>query len=126
MFTRFFASFSIVLLQAALTGCASDLGPDPNTPSAAEGATDAEQLVQKGYAAFEQGDGVRAEQYLTLAMERGYDRGKLLPVLLEICLSSSRLRAALNHAQPYLRCAPRRPCPQLSGREYPSGPRAAR
>ncbi|HVW25511.1 MAG TPA: tetratricopeptide repeat protein [Polyangiaceae bacterium] len=49
---------------------------------------------------------MRAEQYLSAAIDRGYDRGKALPLLLRVCLSSSRLRAALTHAEPYLRDHP--------------------
>jgi tetratricopeptide (TPR) repeat protein len=45
---------------------------------------------------------VRAEQYLELAMQRGYDRRAVLPVLLSACVSSMHLRAALGHAESYL------------------------
>jgi Tfp pilus assembly protein PilF len=66
----------------------------------------AEDLFQAGRNAAARGDTVRAEQYLSAAVERGYDRGKALPLLLRVCLSSSRLRAALTHAEPYLRDHP--------------------
>jgi tetratricopeptide (TPR) repeat protein len=45
---------------------------------------------------------VRAEQYLALAIERGADQREVLPLLLSVCVSSSRMRAALDHAAPYL------------------------
>jgi len=60
-------------------------------------------LFHRGQQAADQGDTVRAEQYLSMALDRGFDRAKVLPILLRVCLSSSRLRAALNHAEPYLR-----------------------
>ncbi len=49
---------------------------------------------------------MRAEQYLSAAIAGGYDRGVVLPFLLDACLSSSRLRAGLTHAEPYLRSHP--------------------
>jgi hypothetical protein len=52
--------------------------------------------------AAQRGDSVRAEQYLALAIDQGADRRRVMPVLLGACLSSSHLRAALNHAKPYL------------------------
>jgi predicted Zn-dependent protease len=52
------------------------------------------------------GDSIRAEHYFSLAIEHGYDKGELLPELLAVCLSSSRLRSALNYAEPYLRKHP--------------------
>jgi tetratricopeptide (TPR) repeat protein len=60
-------------------------------------------LFGQGVAAADRGDSVRAEQYLSLALDRGYPRQRVLPVLLKVCLASSRLRAALDHAEPYLR-----------------------
>jgi len=60
-------------------------------------------LFGQGVAAADRGDSVRAEQYLSLALDRGYPRERVLPVLLKVCLASSRLRAALDHAEPYLR-----------------------
>jgi tetratricopeptide (TPR) repeat protein len=64
------------------------------------------ELFEAGRDAAARGDTIRAEQYLSAAIERGYDRGKALPLLLDACLSSSRLRAALTHAEPYLRDHP--------------------
>jgi tetratricopeptide (TPR) repeat protein len=63
-------------------------------------------LFRQGLAAAQRGDGVRAEQYLSLARERGYPADRVLPVLLKVCLASSRLRAALDYAEPYLRQHP--------------------
>lgn len=60
------------------------------------------ELVSQGRRAAEGGDAVRAEQYLSLAIEQGADRRVVMPILLQACLDSSHLRAALNHAEPYL------------------------
>jgi len=94
------------MLLLAVAGCSS---ATPVTQVAAVPASSAEQakvLFQRGREAAERGDSVRAEQYLSLALERGYDAGRVLPVLLRVCLASSRLRAALDHAEPYLRDHP--------------------
>jgi len=66
----------------------------------------AESLFKRGEQSAEHGDSVRAEQYIELAIDRGYDRGRALPILLSVCLSSGRLRAALNYAEPELRLRP--------------------
>jgi tetratricopeptide (TPR) repeat protein len=59
-----------------------------------------------GRSAAARGDTVRAEQYLSLAIERGLNQREVLPLLLEVCVTGARLRAALNHAEPYLRDHP--------------------
>ncbi len=95
----------LVALSLVVIGCGGST-PQPAGAATAKSAESAEQLFQRGRAAAERGDSVRAEQYVTLAIERGYPRGKALPLLLRVCLSSSRLRAALDHAESYLRDHP--------------------
>lgn len=53
-----------------------------------------------------EGDSVRAEQYLAAALREGHDWRAALPPLLRVCLTGSRLRAALNYASPYLKSHP--------------------
>ena len=65
-----------------------------------------ESLFRRGRESADRGDTVRAEQYLELALDKGYDRRRALPVLLSVCLSSGRLRSALNYAEPELRLRP--------------------
>jgi tetratricopeptide (TPR) repeat protein len=60
------------------------------------------RLFQQGRDAARNGDTLRAEQYLSLALEAGFDQHKVLPLMLKVCLQSSRLRSALDHAEPYL------------------------
>jgi len=93
---------AIALSISLLSGCGSAaLGPaeDAGKAETSSGA----ELFRRGEQAAQQGDTVRAEQYLSMALERGYSEKKVLPIMLRVCLSSSRLRAALNHAEPYLR-----------------------
>jgi len=95
----------LLLYAVALPACgaAPARGTTPRPPNAAgDRAREAEDLAHRGRAAAAAGDSVRAEQYLSLAIERGASERELLPTLLSVCLSSSRLRAALNHARPYL------------------------
>lgn len=63
---------------------------------------DAEQLFDLGRQAAQAGDSIRSEQYFSLAIEAGLDQRKVLPLLLKVCLQGSRLRSALDHAEPYL------------------------
>jgi tetratricopeptide (TPR) repeat protein len=62
----------------------------------------AKSLYRTGAAFADQGDYVRAEQYLVAALAKGYSEDKVLPVLLRACLESSRLRAGISYAEPYL------------------------
>lgn len=94
------------LLLLGLSGCGSAKPAARVTPPVATSAEQAQTFFQRGRDAADHGDSVRAEQYLSLALERGYDPSRVLPVLLRVCLASSRLRAALDHAEPYLRDHP--------------------
>lgn len=91
----------VVLTCVALGGCASGPRPAPNTAVENERRPAAE-LVELGRRAALRGDAVRAEQYLALAIEQGADAKRVMPLLLRACITSSHLRAALNHAEPYL------------------------
>jgi tetratricopeptide (TPR) repeat protein len=92
-----------VVLFLAHCGCAARTLTPAASPNEDTTISDATELYRRGQAAASQGDTVRAEQYLSMALERGYDDKQILPVMLRVCLSSNRLRAALNHAERYLR-----------------------
>ena len=94
---------SLFLVALSLSGCGADATPEPASASSDSTSRNAAELFRRGEQAAEQGDTVRAEQYLSMALDRGFDEKKVLPIMLRVCLSSSRLRAALNHAEPYLR-----------------------
>jgi hypothetical protein len=94
-----------LLLALGLPGCAAR-APEVATPLGREQAPSADWLMREGRAAALRGDTVRAEQYIVLAVDRGYDERHALPLLLGVCIKGSRLRAALNHAEPYLRDHP--------------------
>lgn len=93
-------------LLAGLSSCARSAAPadvaDPRP--ATVGTPDA--LVMQGQNAERRGDSVRAEQYWSLALHAGADPRRVLPGLLRVCVAGSRLRAALNHAEPHLRNHP--------------------
>lgn len=92
-----------LLTTLLLAGCVSGPKPEPaNQGSQTKDSRPAAELIARGREAAARGDAVRAEQYLSLAIEEGADRRQVLPMLLQACLRSSHLRAALNHAEPYL------------------------
>lgn len=92
----------ILPLAIALAGCGA-AGGRPEAASAESSAgQSAVELFAAGREATQRGDAVRAEQYLSLAIERGYDPRLALPLLLRACLSSLHLRTALDHAERYL------------------------
>lgn len=89
-----------------LGGCGGATSPEARTPTAPEQGPSATYLMNEGRLAASRGDTVRAEQYIALAIERGFDERRALPLLLATCIKGSRLRAALNYAEPYLRDHP--------------------
>ncbi len=102
------AMFKQLLLSCLLglpTACGGAAPTRAQAPEAsAEGvAQERNRLFELGRRAADRGDSVRAEQYLSLALERGYPEARILPRLLQVCIAGSRLRSALDHAEPYLR-----------------------
>ena len=100
-------ALAAALLAAAPAGCGGSSprpsGPPPGDPLVDVAGAD---LYEHGLALADRGDFVRAEQYLVASIERGYPEGRVMPALLRACLASSRMRAALSYAEPYLRRNP--------------------
>ena len=95
-----------VALCLSLGGCGASNQARVAPASTGRDTRNGAALFASGREAAERGDAIRAEQYLSLALERGYDRDAVVPPLLEVCIAGSHLRAALNHAEPYLRQHP--------------------
>jgi tetratricopeptide (TPR) repeat protein len=94
---------TLALVATTVVGCASAPKSDPaNQADPITERRSAEELLARGQAAANRGDVTRAEQYFALAIEKGADPQKVMPLLLRACLSNSHLRTALNHAEPYL------------------------
>lgn len=94
------------LLLLLLTFACTPSATAPAAASASSKETAGRELYERGHELARQGDSVRAEQYLAAALEAGHDPSETLPLLMRVCLLNSRLRAALNHAEPYLRQHP--------------------
>ncbi|HEY5961759.1 MAG TPA: tetratricopeptide repeat protein [Polyangiaceae bacterium] len=94
---------TLAALVTTLIGCASGskVAPASYSESTAEQRS-ADELLHRGQTAARRGDVTRAEQYFALAIEKGADPRRVMPLLLRACLSNSHLRTALNHAEPYL------------------------
>jgi tetratricopeptide (TPR) repeat protein len=65
-----------------------------------------EKLFARGQEFHAMGDLTRAEQYYAAAMQQGYPEAKVLPVLLRVCIASSRYRVAIDYAEPVLKKNP--------------------
>jgi tetratricopeptide (TPR) repeat protein len=61
-----------------------------------------EPIYDQGVVLANNGDLVRAEQYLAAAMQRGGPPERILPRLMRVCISSQRYRAAIEYARPFL------------------------
>lgn len=99
----------LACLLSLSAACASSRpeATNPLAEAAARGETTSpEQLVAAAQELARRGDSVRAEHYLVAALEQGASRDEVIPLLVAVCLESSRLRTALEHAEPYLRAHP--------------------
>jgi len=88
------------------------LGCGGRTPNAEEmpdplAHVPAQDLFERGRALLARGESVRAEQYLTAAIDRGYPEAEAMPLVIRACVTSGRLSSALGYAEPYLRRHPR-------------------
>jgi len=106
----------LVLLCASM-GCASHqrrpVGPPPSDPIS---NVEASELRAQGLGFARRGDLVRAQQYLSASMAKGFDEQVVVPELVKVCIASSRLRAALAFAEPYVARHP-----QDAGMQYVVG-----
>src|SRR4051812_5964912 len=102
-------------IVAVMVCCAcSLLGCGPATPAERaqadmttfqkEATTD--KLVDRGKAFAAVGDTTRAEEYLAAALDQGADPRDVLPLLLQVCVSTGRYRSAIQHAENHLRKHP--------------------
>lgn len=92
---------------ALLLGCGPPLPRNPEVaPNDPIEEVSGEDLYQAGIRHAQAGDLLRAEQYLASSMHRGHDQQASLRALVRVCVASSRLRAALRYADPYLRQHP--------------------
>jgi tetratricopeptide (TPR) repeat protein len=110
-----------MLCVAALAGC----GGTPRARTAADGAqasADAgtgageparaaqlsvEQLLEVASVLEQAGDTVRAEQYLSAALQTGADDARVIPRLLRLYVADGQYRLAIDHAEHHLRRHPR-------------------
>ena len=97
---------SVSAVAILLAGCGAAGEPKVAAPSASADTRDAAAFFADGREAADRGDAIRAEQYLSLALAQGYEPSAVVPLLLQVCIAGSHLRAALNHAEPYLRQNP--------------------
>ncbi len=92
----------ILVAALALAGCGATAGTETEHAADPLDGVAAEELYQRGLALSQAGDFIRAEQYLASAIDRGYPEDEGMPALIEACVQSSRLSAALAYAEPYL------------------------
>ncbi|MCG8554971.1 MAG: hypothetical protein MJD61_06735 [Proteobacteria bacterium] len=91
-------------IASTLLGCVGTTVHKPPQPAktAAPASFDdvrSDALYRRGMLLAGTGDLVRAEQYLSAAIERGYPADKALAALLSVCVRAGRLRRALIHAE---------------------------
>lgn len=95
-----------LFVALALAGCVRATRGAPALERHAALTLSADALLTRGIALLRAGDGLRAEQYLSLAVRAGAPEARAIVPLVRACVLSSRLQSALEHALPYLRRHP--------------------
>ncbi|MFO0685745.1 MAG: hypothetical protein U0234_27050 [Sandaracinus sp.] len=97
-----------VALTLALGACGGATQRPVETTPIADPLEDqtAQRLFDSGQRIAQQGDYIRAEQYFTAARDHGFPEERVLPLLMEVCVRSSRFSAAVGYAEPYLETHP--------------------
>jgi tetratricopeptide (TPR) repeat protein len=103
---RTMACLAQLALLALGAGCAGSTAGHETVAADPLAKIKAEHLFRDGETLAARGDLIRAEQYLAAAIRNGYPAELALPTLLRVCIASSRLGAALQHATPELRLHP--------------------
>lgn len=93
------------VLVLLLTGCGHATEPPPAAPVGISGdeASARRELLELGLAFARAGDSVRAEQYLSAALEVGTDANQALLPLMELCIRAGRFEAAVQYGEAYQR-----------------------
>ena len=101
-----FRPLSALGIASVLLSACGGTHTEAETPEARQRdpleSIDNNELLRRGIYLANQGDYVRAEQYLAAARSRGTPDEQIIPTLMEVCVRSSRLSAALGYAEPYL------------------------
>jgi tetratricopeptide (TPR) repeat protein len=87
-------------------GGAQSTAPSGERPPDPLSTVTPQELFQRGLAAASWNDFVRAEEYISAAIQRGWESPDAMPALISVCLQSGRYAAALNYAEPYLASHP--------------------
>ena len=93
------------LVLSLLCGC-GERGRPPHPTAATIDRQPGAHAFDRARALLRAGDTLRAEQYALLALRQGYPEQRVIVPLVQACLASSRLRAALVYAEPFLRRHP--------------------
>lgn len=102
---RHLAAISLAVL---LSACGANAAEERRELPASDPINDVppDVLFHQGEALANEGDLVRAEQYMSAALDRGYPEEQGLPILVRVCVNGSRIRAALTYATPFLQRHP--------------------
>jgi tetratricopeptide (TPR) repeat protein len=103
--TRTIARLGTTLALLSLTACAHHARQAPAAPSGPDSSA-GDVAYARARALLAAGDTLRAEQYALLALRHGHPEREVIVPLVQACLASSRLRAALVYAEPFLRRNP--------------------
>lgn len=95
-------ALTLALLLACAAGCGAAQEPPEEPVRDPLSDVPPETLFERAMNLAENGDFVRAEQYVRAAVARGFSEERGVRALVRICVATSRLRAALDTIEPYL------------------------
>lgn len=90
------------LAVSVASACASPPAPDSAAAPAERARAEQAELLRQSEAFARAGDGMRAEQYLALALDRGADSALVTRRLVDACVREQRYRAAAQYVERHL------------------------
>src|SRR3954468_22868632 len=107
MSTRTARWLCLIALAAGSASCATAGSEAQARVETARKERKPDLLIRKARAYASIGDATRAEDYLNAARESGGDERVIVRLLLDVCISDRRYRAAVGYAEDFLRRHPR-------------------
>ncbi|HET9957774.1 MAG TPA: tetratricopeptide repeat protein [Polyangiaceae bacterium] len=96
----------LFLILGVGAGCTRTASVSPEDASSIRPGRDAEPVIRRASQLLALGDYIRAEQYLNMALQRGADEKRVLPLLVSACIQDQRYRDAIQYLEQHLRRHP--------------------
>ena len=96
----------LAVIVGACGGSAAPAADPARTLRIMKTAEQPDKLIRDGLAFAAIGDTTRAEQYFSTAIAQGADEGKVVPLIVKVCVRDGRYELAIDYASRYARKHP--------------------